>query len=230
VLLTATAGETLVWCRGQVHLLRPGSLLMIEPGDVHRTLNKTSYRAVMVVMQPDLVMELRESANGRCLGAVVTRCPALCDKVLALVETVRACRDLASQEDDAAGLLRLLAPFWTQTAPRREPALVARARRALREAPGASLSLETLASPLRCSPTYLCRVFAEHVGVGPHAYQLQHRLLEARRLLEDGRTVAEAAALTSFGDESHLRRHFRRRFAIAPGRYQRELRRGRPPG
>jgi AraC-like DNA-binding protein len=101
--------------------------------------------------------------------------------------------------------------------------LVARARRALSESPGAPLSLDELAGRLRCAPTYLCRVFSNHTGVGPHAYQLQQRLLEARRLVECGRTVATAAALTGFGDESHLRRHFRRRFAVAPGRYQREL-------
>jgi transcriptional regulator GlxA family with amidase domain len=76
---------------------------------------------------------------------------------------------------------------------------------------------------LRCAPTYLCRVFSEHTGVGPHAYQLQQRLLEAGRLIEGGRSVAKAATLTGFGDASHLRRHFHRRFAAAPGRYQREL-------
>jgi transcriptional regulator GlxA family with amidase domain len=66
-------------------------------------------------------------------------------------------------------------------------------------------------------------VFSQHAGVGPHAYQLQQRLLEASRLIESGQTVTRAAALTGFSNASHLRRHFQRRFAIAPSRYRTEL-------
>src|ERR1051325_10808724 len=121
VLFTLTAGQTLVWCRGEAHLLRPGSLLMIEPGDVHRDLQKTPYRAAMVVLRADLATALRKNGNGPSLGAVVARCSALCEQILALVETVRARRDLALQEEATAGLFRRLEAFRTQAAPRSEP-------------------------------------------------------------------------------------------------------------
>jgi AraC-like DNA-binding protein len=223
VLFTLTAGEALVRCRGETHALAPGSVLMLEPGDVHRDIQKTPYSAVMVVLRADLVDALRGPGDGPRLGSSIARCAGLCAEAVALVDAVRAGHDLAVQERRTARLFALLAPFWTQTASRAEPPLVMRARRALAESPGAMLSLEELAKRLRCAPTYLCRIFSDHTGVGPHTYQLQQRLLEAGRLIESGQSVTKAAALTGFGDASHLRRHFRRRFAVAPGRYQKEL-------
>jgi AraC-like DNA-binding protein len=221
VLLTLTSGHARVWSRGETHALSPGAVLMLEPGDVDRDLQKSPYRAVMVALKADVVETLRGRHQGLRLGASVARCSALCAESVSLVEVVRAGHERAVQERQLARLFGLLAPYWARTAPRPEPPLVTRARRALAKSP--RLSLGELAARLRCAPTYLCRVFSEHTGVGPHAYQLQQRLLEAGRLIEGGRSVAKAATLTGFGDASHLRRHFHRRFAAAPGRYQREL-------
>lgn len=223
VLFAFTAGEALVWCRGETHALAPGSLLVLEPGDVHREIRKTPYRAVVVELHGDLVRSLHGTDDEPGLASPIDRGAVLYDAVMALHDAVRARHDVAVQERRAARVVRLVTLFAKRPTPRPEPPLVARVRRALTESSGAPLSLEELASRLRCDPTYLCRVFSKHTGVGPHAYQLQHRLLEARRLVEGGRTVASAAALTGFGDEGHLRRHFRRRFAVAPGRYQQAL-------
>jgi len=222
VLLTLTAGEAVVWCRGETHALAAGSVLMMEPGDVQRDVRKGPYRASMVILSAESMQALRGVGGGLRLGASIARCATLCAETEALVEAVRAGHALAIQERLTVRLVERLAPFWTRAPPRPEPALVQRARRALAGL-GGVVSLEELARRLRCAPTYLCRVFSKHVGVGPHTYQLQQRLLEAGRLLSSGRSVASAAALTGFGDASHLRRHFRRRYAAAPSRYQREL-------
>lgn len=222
-LVTLTAGEALVWCRGQTQVVTPGSVLMIEPGDVHRSLRKTRYGAVTVTLRADLVKALRGAERGARFASNVAHCARLSAATLALADAVRAGRDLALQERLTASVFALLEPFWTDEPPRTEPPLVLRARRALAESPSPSPSLAELARRLRCAPTYLCRVFSEHAGIGPHAYHLQQRLLEAARLLESGHTVARTASLTGFSSASHLRRHFQRRFATAPGRYQHEL-------
>jgi AraC-like DNA-binding protein len=222
-LLTLTSGTALVWCRGETHALKPGSVLMLEPGDVRRDLHKTGYSALLLEFGGDLVRALRGSDGPRRLIASVAHCAALHDAVTQMVESVRAGDDRAEQEQRLLQLFSLLAPFWAETAPRAEPPLVERTLRALAGSPRAKLSLEELARRLGCAPSYLCRVFSEHAGVGPHTYHLQWRLLKASRLIESGRTVAKAAALTGFGDASHLRRHFRRRFAVAPSRFQKDL-------
>jgi AraC-like DNA-binding protein len=213
----------LVWCRGETFALSPGSVLVVEPGDVQRDVRKTAYAAVTVELQRELAQGLHAGDFERGPTSPRLESAALARELVLLVEVVRANRERGVQEQQVTGILDLLRPFWTRVLPRPEPALVTRARRALAESSIATLSLDQLAARLRCAPTYLCRVFSEHTGVGPHTYQLQQRLLQAGRLIESGRSVSHAAALTGFGDASHLRRHFRRRFAIAPGRYQKDL-------
>ena len=223
VLLTLTAGEAVLHYRGAVYNLQPGGVLLVEPGEVHRDLSKSSYSAEMVVLHADLVAALRGAGQGRYLGPGVTQDAALLQALRALVQAVQAQRAAGEQERYAAHLFRCLVPHWTTRAPQLEPALVTRARRLFLEDPDCTMSLQELAGRLRCAPTYLCRVFTEHMGVGPHGYQVHFRLLLARALIESGMTVAEAAARAGFNDESHLHRHFRRRFAAAPGRYHRAL-------
>jgi AraC-like DNA-binding protein len=223
VFLTLTAGEAVVKYRGQVHTLRPGAVLLVEPGEVHRDLSKSAYCAEMVVIHPDLLAELRGPGPNRYLGPAVTNDPAFLAALLKLVRVVSEQSAADKQERSAGQLVSLLAPYWTHRQPQLEPALVARARRLFVEEPDLGLSLQLLATRLHCAPTYLCRVFTDYMGVGPHGYQVHCRLLVARAHIEAGKTVAEAAVLTGFTDESHLHRHFRRRFAAAPGRYHRAL-------
>jgi AraC-like DNA-binding protein len=223
VLLTLTAGEAVLQYRGAVHTLQPGGVLLVEPGEVHRDLSKSSYRAEMVVIHADLVAALRGTGPGRYLGPGVTQDAALRKALLELVQVVQEQRAACEQERYAAHLFQRLMPHWATRPPQLEPPLVTRTRRLFLENPDCSLSLQELAGRLRCAPTYLCRVFTEHMGVGPHGYQVHYRLLLARALIESGKTVAEAAAQAGFNDESHLHRHFRRRFAAAPGRYHKAL-------
>lgn len=219
VLYLLDTGETLVRCRGEDHRLKPGSVLLLQPGDVQRDLSETPYRARLLELQTELV---RAAGGPSAAGprSAVTHSPALHRASLELIESVRTQQAIALQQRQAARLLQLLADLVTNAAVRAEPILIARARRALSQSPNANVSLDELAARLGCAPTYLCAVFSEYTGIGPHAYHLQQRLLTARRLLERANTVRRAAKLTGFTDESHLRRHFIRRFGVSPGRYQ----------
>jgi AraC-like DNA-binding protein len=66
----------------------------------------------------------------------------------------------------------------------------------------------------------------------PHRFQIAQRVKLARRLLERGAGVSEAAARTGFFDQSHLHRHFRRSLGTTPREYARRFRKnvqdGRP--
>ena len=55
----------------------------------------------------------------------------------------------------------------------------------------------------------------------PYRYQVMRRLDRARRLLQNGASLAEAAAISGFADQSHMTRQFKKAYGIAPGRWQR---------
>jgi len=109
-------------------------------------------------------------------------------------------------------------PPVTAARARRDPAL-RRARELLSDDPSANVTLAELASAAGASRHRLTRLFRAAHGLPPHRFQLARRLEAARGLLERGRTIVDAAALAGFFDQSHLHRHFRRAFGLAPARY-----------
>ena len=81
------------------------------------------------------------------------------------------------------------------------------------------ISLEELARIAHASPFYLNRIFRQEVGIPPYEYLVHVRIKHAQQLLEEGKTIAEAAYLTGFSDQSHLTRFFKRHVGISPGEY-----------
>ena len=70
---------------------------------------------------------------------------------------------------------------------------------------------------------YLIRAFRSAVGMPPHRYLIQIRVREAKRLIREGRPLAEVAAETGFADQSHLTRHFKSLTGLTPGRLRSEV-------
>jgi AraC family transcriptional regulator len=79
--------------------------------------------------------------------------------------------------------------------------------------------LSELAATVHLSPFHLARRFKQTTGMSPHQYLIDMRVNAARALLEAGsgqRSLAEIAAAVGFADQSHLTRHFKRRFGVTP--------------
>jgi AraC-like DNA-binding protein len=105
---------------------------------------------------------------------------------------------------------------------------VRRALRRLRESFAESLSLEDLANELSMSKCHLARCFERSLGIPPHRYRRLLRLRAARRLLERGLSVGEAANETGFADAPHLTRAFREWLGVSPGAWGSAWRAGDP--
>ena len=97
---------------------------------------------------------------------------------------------------------------------------VLKAIRRLESAPEAAASLADLAALSDVSRFQLLRGFFREIGATPHAYLVQLRVRLARRHLAAGKSIAAAANLSGFSDQSHLTRAFVRQLGITPGRYQ----------
>jgi transcriptional regulator GlxA family with amidase domain len=93
---------------------------------------------------------------------------------------------------------------------------VRRAARRVRASFAESLSLDELANELQMSKCHLARCFERALGVPPHRYRRLLRLQAARRLLEAGLSVGEAANETGFADAPHLTRAFREWLGVSP--------------
>ena len=83
------------------------------------------------------------------------------------------------------------------------------------------LSLERLARQAGLGRYQLIRAFRAATGLTPHAYLLNARINQGRRLLRDGLALAEVAYQLGFADQSHFQRVFKAHVGLTPGQYRR---------
>ncbi|SIQ35108.1 AraC family transcriptional regulator [Aquipseudomonas alcaligenes] len=105
--------------------------------------------------------------------------------------------------------------------PGAEPRAVAMAKELLAARLGDPPSLEELAGLVNLSPFHFARVFRRATGLPPHAWLKQRRLEQARALLRSGCAPLQVALQLGFSDQSHLNRQFKQSYGVSPGEYRR---------
>ena len=95
-----------------------------------------------------------------------------------------------------------------------------RVRERLDEA-GPLPSIRELAAIAGHHPVYLARGFRKRYGMAPSEYIRKRRLHRALSLLARGRSVAGAASVLGFVDDSHLHHSFVAEFGMTPGAFRR---------
>jgi AraC-like DNA-binding protein len=89
-----------------------------------------------------------------------------------------------------------------------------------------NISLDELAQVACLSPYHFLRVFRDTVGLPPHAYLTQVRVMRAKQLLDSKLPIAQIATGTGFTDQSHLTRRFKQMLGITPGQYRNSVQDG----
>lgn len=219
--------------RGAQHRVGPGGIAVVEPEEVHTGHAGTPEGWQYRVLYPEVSVV---TDVGRDIG--LSDVPAFTDSVLHDPETasiLRGAHQAAEHGDrlSASTLTRqalhlLLARHTRSSSAGRTRAAeptgaVAAARDLLRESLVDPPRLEELAATVGARPFSLLRAFRAIVGLPPHAYVTQERVLHARRLLSGGVTPAEVATRVGFADQPHLTRHFKRHIGVTPGAYQRGI-------
>ena len=85
------------------------------------------------------------------------------------------------------------------------------------------LTLDDLSARFFIGKFYLTRLFERHTGLTLHQYIIKKRLTAARALLLQGCSAMEACVSCGFGDYSHFSRSFRKQYGLPPGKYGAQL-------
>ncbi|GAB3851042.1 GlxA family transcriptional regulator [Dactylosporangium cerinum] len=93
-------------------------------------------------------------------------------------------------------------------------------QRHIAEHPSGDLSVDALARLANLSPRQFSRAFAAEVGTPPGRYVDRVRLETARRHLEDGAFVEDAARACGYGTSEAMRRAFIRTLGVTPTDYK----------
>ncbi len=79
------------------------------------------------------------------------------------------------------------------------------------------IGLSEMAGVANLSRYHFSRQFKRSTGLSPHQYVIGRRVQRARELLsKTDLSVGDVASAVGFTHQSHLARHFRRRFGVAP--------------
>lgn len=217
--------------RGAEHLAPVGSMVLINPDEVHTGSSAHEQGWLYRAFYP-----APAQVNGVLdeLGLAHRGLPSFAASVLQDVELHRAFGQLHRLLDSDASVLQqqtawretLLMLFQRHAGVRQaavaglEPRAVSLAKELLAARLGEPPSLEELAAAVNLSPFHFARVFRRATGLPPHAWLQQRRLEQARALLRDGCAPLSVALQLGFADQSHLTRQFKQVYGVGPGEYR----------
>jgi AraC-like DNA-binding protein len=213
---------------GHHHLAPPGSVFILAPELVHTgdPAAEAGYSYEVLYLTPEVVAAAADEAGGReprLPRHVVVDDPPLARRLSSLHACLRR-GDSGLEAEERFVIAAALLCRQLEPAPRgvRGPIRHRAVRRAvelLRERWAEQVTLPELAVHSGLSPSALVRQFHRELGLPPHSYQLNIRVLRARELLRRGRSPAEVAVETGFYDQAHLTRVFKRAVGVPPRRF-----------
>jgi AraC-like DNA-binding protein len=220
-----------------------GSLFVIPALEVHtgEVAADGGYAYRVLYVDPGMLVELLREIGPAAGPASAAPAPALVSvgtpAVAALAAAHATLVGAATALERSHALLRGLARLESEVAGVPLVRVAVREHRAVRAAREyldahavEEVSLLELAGVGGLSVWRLVRAFGAQVGLPPHAYQVQRRVLLAKRLLAAGAPPAQVAARCGFTDQAHLTRRFKALVGTTPGRYAREATHARRPG
>jgi AraC-like DNA-binding protein len=234
-LVGVTQGGTEIFqARGGTHVSAPGSLRLLNPGEVHTgQAAEGGAWAYRCLYPPEHLIEEIARDLGReagvCFREMVVSDASLARELLAAFETLdRPATRLERSSRFREVLARIVAAAGqgrVRSAPalKKEPRALAAAETLIGDRLAEDLSLDELAREAGMSPFHLVRVFKARRGLTPFAYQSHLRVQRARAELRRGRSVHETARACGFFDRSHLTKVFRTFVGVTPTAYRRAV-------
>ena len=223
--------------RGASHLAASGSLVILNPHEVHSAQGCEDAKPLVplrtLLVPPEFFLRVAAETKSSAMEPPFFPKPVVTESGLVsrFLHLHRALAEPTALLEQDARLLYAFAhlsshyaadrPRWQKTGREREA--VRRVRECLEDRFSEDVPLASLADLTGFSPFYLCRVFSQEVGLPPQTYQMQVRVARSKALLIAGRSIGEAALMTGFADQSHFTRQFRKCVGVTPGRYVRHL-------
>ncbi len=220
--LSATA-EWIYRCRS--HCATPGSVNLIEPGELHRNTKTPPPNPFSVVLiDPKLVNDIAAEAGLRPYPhfreAVVTD-PRLYRAFVRFHAALAEQTTLLQRQSLLVECVGALLQGYCEQTPRPVPHLgrrrLAWARDFLEQHFFEKITLAQLAEISGLSRYHFQRAFAQEFGLPPHRYQISLRIEKVRQWLRAGVPIHSIEA--GFADQSHLIRHFKKSEGVTPARY-----------
>jgi AraC-like DNA-binding protein len=214
--------------RGRRWIGLPGQVHVLDPDETHDGAAATDAGLVyrILYVEPELV---RRALGGGPLPhvpvAVHDPGPATLELRRLLSEFGDPVGDLALCEaaDTVARSLAALAGGATADAEPIDLAAMRRVREHLTACAYEHTAAATLEGIAGLDRFTIARHFRRAYGTSPDRYRTMRRLELARRAIQAGMPLVDAAAAAGFADQSHMTRQFKRAYGLTPGQWARSV-------
>jgi AraC-like DNA-binding protein len=215
--------------RGTMYDVPANSLLVIQPGEVHHTDRIQDYAFRGLRVGTDLLQQVAIEVAGYNTALPVFPIPFVHnhDFNAQIIQVYQALEQSTSQLEQQSFIQDFLAqlilscaedpPCLAELGQESQP--VKRVQEYIEDRYNQEISLEQLAQIANMSSFHLNRAFCKKFGMPPHAYQIQVRILRAKRLLKKEKSIAKVATETGFASQSHFGSHFKRLACVTPKQY-----------
>ncbi len=218
------------YCDGQMHTASVGSIVVINPYEVHtgRPMGSVPLLYRSLYPSPQVMSEIASQLAGSTeipyFPSPVIRDEPLAKKLLQVHRVIEKAEDNPRLQ---SLLFCALSELVTRHSDKGcssnhvgdEHVAIKRTKEYISDYYSENITLDRLAQISGLSPYHLLRAFRQAVGLPPHEYLVNVRIEHARTLLTKGHSIAQAAYETGFADQSHLTRHFKRSLGVTPGQY-----------
>lgn len=217
--------------RGTMYNVPSNTLVVTQPGEAHYADSNSdrgcTFRGIRVGV--DLLQQVATEVAGRTTALPFFPMPLVYDRDLntqiiqvhqSLEQSISKLEQQTSIQDLLARLILRCAknpPCQAKLGEERQP--VERIRVYLEDHYNQEVSLAQLAQIANLSAFHLNRAFRKAFGMPPHAYQIQVRILQAKKLLRKEWPIDKVAFESGFASQSHFGSHFKKLVRVTPRQY-----------
>lgn len=224
------------YCLGPDHensLVAPGSVALINPGQVHSgapaSRTGATYRMLYVTLarMAEMAAEINDGrADLPEFRHLVIDDPFVAQRLnrsFLAFGTTEASMERESALVEAISLLLATCGGIHHAPPLENRKAVFMAKEILSENLSEKLSLADVAGTVGLSRYHFLRVFKQATGLSPHTFRTQRRIDQAKILLKTDLPFTDVAFSVGFSDQSHFTNKFRQFTAATPKQYRRSV-------
>lgn len=222
-------GSVATFQHGTNQIIPTGNLILFNPDEIHASYAASEAGWTYRMLYPDhtmleqVMLEVTEKPKTPFFPFATIQDRDLAHQMLRLHFVLEKSVSRLTQESYLLSTLTHLITRYTSDRPNL-PTIgsekgVTQVRDYLESYYTQNISLEQLAELTNLKPLRLLRAFRKEVGLPPHQYLIQVRIVQAKRYLAMGMPIGKVAIETGFTDQSHLTRHFKRLIGVTPKQY-----------
>ncbi|MCK9796582.1 AraC family transcriptional regulator [Pseudomonas chlororaphis] len=206
----------------------PGGTIVLHPDELHdgEAGTEDGFQYRIVYIEPAL---LQQALGGKPLPFItdgLSRDPRLYQATQVLMQGMDTLIDPLEEDDALYDLAQALAAVAGMQRGRKSLDFIAaeRAREYIHSALERVVTLDELEQASGRDRWSLSRDFRALYGTSPYRYLTMRRLDHVRVLMVSGVSIADAALIAGFTDQSHMTQHFTRTYGLPPARWLRMIR------